>query len=59
MKTVFRSFLVFLSFSLAQESISYDISNQFGYQIKNNLIQWNNDQEFENILVDRSSKKFY
>ena len=58
MKTAFRSFLVFLSFSLAQESISYDISNQFGYQIKNNLIQWNNDQEFENILVDRSSKNF-
>ena len=54
----FKHILAFLSISFAQQSVPYEISNQFGYQLKNNLIEWNSDQKFDNILVDRSSKNF-
>ena len=47
-----------ISLLFTQESISYDISNQFGVELSNNQILWDKDQRFDNLLIDRSSTYF-
>ena len=54
--TVIYIFTISLLFT--QESISYDISNQFGVELSNNQILWDKDQRFDNLLIDRSSNYF-
>ena len=40
------------------QNISYDLSNQFGIELENNEIIWNSDQNFDQLLIDSSSKYF-
>ena len=40
------------------QNISYDLSNQFGIELDNNEIIWNSDQNFDQLLIDSSSKYF-
>ena len=47
-----------ISLLFTQESISYDMSNQFGVELSNNQILWDKDQRFDNLLIDRSSNYF-
>ena len=43
-----------ISLLFTQESISYDMSNQFGVELSNNQILWDEDQRFDNLLIDLS-----
>ena len=47
-----------ISLLFTQESISYDMSGQFGVELSNNQILWNRDQRFDNLLIDKSSTNF-
>ena len=59
MTNKFISIYIFtISLLFTQESISYDMSNQFGVELSNNQILWDKDQRFDNLLIDRSSNYF-
>ena len=50
--------LLFFTEILLCQNISYDLSNQFGVELDNNKIIWNSDQQFDQLLIDSSSKYF-
>ena len=55
----FSFFYIFtISLLFTQESISYDMSGQFGVELSNNQILWDRDQRFDNLLIDKSSTNF-
>ena len=51
-------YLLTISILFGQSHISYDLSNQFGVVLDNNQIIWDNDERFDDLLIDRSSTYF-
>jgi len=57
-----KKFYVSLSFLASivftQESIPFEISEQFAVPLENNQLIWNSDISFNNLLIDKSSRNF-